>query len=68
LKAELLSIEKQTLQSKLELEAWRKEAKILEDMLKKPNANTELISDILSEVNSRKSMFEEVIFILTRIE
>lgn len=29
-------------------------------MLKKPNTNTELISDILSEVNSRKSMYEEV--------
>jgi hypothetical protein len=44
----------------MELEAWRKEAKILEDMLKRPNTNTELISDILSEVNSRKSMYEEV--------
>ena len=48
----------------MELEAWKKEAKILEEMLKKPNTNTELISDILSEVNSRKSAFEEVTSLL----
>ncbi len=57
----MVSIEKQTMKSKMELEAWRKEAKKLEEMLKKPNnSNTEVINDILSDINSRKSAYEDV--------
>lgn len=54
LKLELANLEKQTLQSKMELEQWRQEAKVLENMLRKPDANLELLSDIQSDVISRR--------------
>lgn len=54
LKLELANLEKQTMQSKLELEQWRQEAKILENMLKRPDNNTEVLSDIQSDVFSRR--------------
>ena len=47
-------IERQTMESKQELDAWRKEAKKLEEMIKKPNHRTEMLSDIMSDVYSRK--------------
>lgn len=62
LKMELANLEKQTLQSKMELEQWRQEAKVLENMLRKPDANLELLSDIQSDVISRRD--ESVIIII----
>lgn len=54
LKADLANIDKETQESKKELEQWRQEAKQLEKLLRKPNANLELLSDIQSEVVSRR--------------
>lgn len=54
LKMDLAKIDQQTLESKRELEQWRHEAKALENMLKKPNTNMEMLSDIQSEIRSRR--------------
>jgi hypothetical protein len=54
LKKELASIEKQTEETKLEVEKWRKEAKLRENMLARPSTNLEILSDINSEVLSRR--------------
>lgn len=54
LKLELANLEKQTLQSKMELEQWRQEAKTLENMLRRPDSNFEILSDIQSDVISRR--------------
>ena len=63
LKLELVHLERQTMKSKIvsfainfqELEAWKKEAKNLEKMLKKPSNNAEALSDIISDIVSYKS-------------
>jgi hypothetical protein len=60
LKMELANLERQTLSAKVEIEQWKKESKKLENMLRKPNANTEMLSDINSEVLSRR---DESVFI-----
>jgi hypothetical protein len=54
LKMELANIEKQTEETKLEVEKWRKEAKLRENMLARPITNIEMLSDINSEVYSRR--------------
>lgn len=54
LKKELATIEKQTEETKLEVEKWRKEAKLRENMLARPSTNLEILSDINSEVYSRR--------------
>jgi hypothetical protein len=53
LKLELANIEKQTEKTKLELEQWRREAKMRENMLARPTSNLEVLSDIVSDVISR---------------
>jgi hypothetical protein len=60
LKMELANIEKQTEVTKLEVEKWRKEAKLRENMLARPSTNIEILSDINSEVYSRRE--ESVIY------
>ena len=63
LKLELVHLERQNMKSKIvsfainfqELEAWKKEAKNLEKMLKKPSNNAEALSDIISDIVSYKS-------------
>jgi hypothetical protein len=54
LKMELENIERQTIKSKLELEQWKQEAKALENMLRRPNQYNEMLSDIVSDVMSRR--------------
>ncbi len=54
LKMELANIEKQTEETKQEVEKWRKEAKLHENMLARPSTNIEILSDINSEVFSRR--------------
>lgn len=54
LKMDLEKIDQQTLESKRELEQWRQEAKQLENLLKRPNTNMELLSEIQSDVISRR--------------
>jgi hypothetical protein len=63
LQIELAALDQETLKSKLELEKWKQEAKIFENMMKRPNNNNnEMLSDIISDVASRKD--ESVMFIL----
>jgi len=54
LKLELANIEKQTEKTKMEVEQWRQEAKLRENMLARPNTNMEILSDIVSDVISRR--------------
>lgn len=68
LKMELQDIERQTMKSKMELEQWRKEAKMLENMLRKPNINIEVLSDIMSDVMSRKDESVINLLILVRYD
>ena len=60
LKLELANIEKQTEKTKMEVEQWRQEAKLRENMLARPNTNMEILSDIVSDVLSRRD--ESVFF------
>jgi hypothetical protein len=55
LKMELANIEKQTEKTKMEVEQWRKEAKMRENMLARPTQNLEVLSDIVSDVISRNN-------------
>jgi len=54
LQKELAALNQETVKSKLELEKWKQEAKIFENMMKRPNANNEMLSDIVSDITSRK--------------
>lgn len=54
LQKELAALDQETVKSKLELEKWKQEAKIFENMMKRPNANNEMLSDIVSDITSRK--------------
>jgi len=54
LKKELVTLEKQTFDTRKEIEEWRKESKKLENMLRKPIQNMEVLSDIISDVVSKK--------------
>lgn len=55
MKMQLTTIENQTEQAKNELNHWKKEAKMLENNLRRPNVknNGERLSEIVSDVNSR---------------
>lgn len=55
MKMQLTTIENQTEQAKNELNHWKKEAKMLESNLRRPNVknNGERLSEIVSDVNSR---------------
>jgi hypothetical protein len=55
LKMELYNIEKQTEKTKMEVEQWRQEAKMRENMLARPSSNLEVLSDIVSDVLSRNN-------------
>jgi hypothetical protein len=55
LKMELADIEKQTEKTKMEVEQWRQEAKMRENMLARPSSNLEVLSDIVSDVLSRNN-------------
>lgn len=54
LQQELAALDQETVKSKLELEKWKQEAKLFENMMKRPNANVEMLSDIVSDIVSRK--------------
>lgn len=54
LQQELAALDQETVKSKLELEKWKQEAKLFENMMKRPNANNEMLSDIVSDIASRK--------------
>lgn len=60
LQKELAAIDQETLKSRLELEKWKQEAKIFENMMRRPNANSEMLSDIVSDIASKK---DESVFI-----
>lgn len=61
LKMELANIEKQTEETKKEVEKWRKEAKLQENLLARPSSNIEILSDINSEVFSRREESVKII-------
>ncbi len=54
LQQELASLDQETVKSKLELEKWKQEARLFENMMKRPNANNEILSDIVSDIASRR--------------
>ena len=54
LKKELINLEKQTLDTRLEIEEWRNESKKLENYLRRPVQNSEVLSDIVSDVLSKR--------------
>ena len=54
LQKELAALDQETVKSKLELEKWKQEAKVFENMMKRPNANNEMLSDIVSDIASRR--------------
>jgi hypothetical protein len=54
LKRELANLEQQTLNAKHEIEQWKRESKMLENMMKRPTLNNEMLSDIASDVMSRR--------------
>jgi hypothetical protein len=55
LKMELADMEKQAERTKMEVEQWRQEAKMRENMLARPTQNLEVLSDIVSDVISRNN-------------
>ena len=63
LKKDLENIDKQKLESEKELEKWRKEARILENMLRKPNFFAENLSEINSDVISNNDHTVNIILI-----
>jgi hypothetical protein len=62
LKWELANLEQQTLNAKVEIEQWKKESKMLENMMRRPNLNNEMLSDIVSDVLSRRDESVNFIF------
>jgi hypothetical protein len=62
LQYELAALDQETLKSKLELEKWKQEAKIFENMLRQPDQNNEILSEINSDIISKRD--ESVIKIL----
>lgn len=54
LQQELAALDQETVKSKLELEKWKQEGKLFENMMKRPNANNEILSDIVSDIASRR--------------
>jgi len=63
LQMELAALDQETLKSKLELEKWKQEAKIFENMMKRPNNNNEMLSDIVSDITSRKDESVNISFL-----
>jgi molecular chaperone GrpE (heat shock protein) len=62
LKRELANLEQQTLNAKHEIEQWKRESKMLENMMKRPTLNNEMLSDIASDVMSRRDESVRKIF------
>jgi hypothetical protein len=59
MKEQLTSIENETNKAKNELKQWKKEAKLLENTLRKPNIQrNEQLSDIASDINSRNESYD----------
>ena len=59
MKEQLSSIEDKTIKAKDELKQWKREAKLLENTLKKPNIiKNEQLSDILSDINSKNESID----------
>ena len=61
LQYELAALDQETIKSKLELEKWKQEAKVFENMMRKPSQNYEVLSDIVSDVTSKK---DESVFLI----
>jgi lantibiotic modifying enzyme len=64
LQQELAALDQETVKSKLELEKWKQEAKLFENMMKRPHSNFEMLSDIVSDVASRRDESVNIIIIL----
>ena len=59
MKEQLTSIENETNKKKNELQQWKKEAKILENSLRKPQVQlNEQLSDIASDINSKNENYD----------
>ena len=54
LQFELAALDQETIKSKMELEKWKQEAKVFENMMRKPTQNYEVLSDINSDITSKK--------------